>query len=365
MGSKRKMFITGGIIGIVAAILMKFGNPGNMGMCIACFWRDIAGALGLHRAAVVQYIRPEIIGIIFGAFIISYLTGDFKVRGGSSPLIRFVFGFFLMIGALVFLGCPLRMIIRLANGDLNALVGLVGYVFGIFIGVQFLKKGYSLGKNYEQSKVAGFFFPIFALVLLIFLVVRPAFILFSTEGPGSMGAPVILSLALGAVVGVCLQRSRICTAGGFRDLILIKDSHFLWGILGIFVFTLIGNLILNFNKFNLGFIEQPIAHNDFLFNFLGMTLVGLCSVLLGGCPIRQTILASQGDTDAGITVIGLIVGAAFAHNFGLAASGTGVPVNGKIAVIIGIVFVLFVAYGIVLGNNKKVSKDAKGVSANV
>lgn len=365
MGSKRKMFISGGIIGIVAAILMKFGNPGNMGMCIACFWRDIAGALGLHRAAVVQYIRPEIIGIIFGAFIISYLTGDFKVRGGSSPLIRFVLGFFLMIGALVFLGCPLRMLIRLANGDLNALVGLVGYVFGIFIGVQFLKKGYSLGKNYEQSKIAGFLFPIFALVLLIFLVVKPAFILFSTEGPGSMGAPVVLSLVLGGVVGICLQRSRICTAGGFRDLILIKDSHFLWGILGIFVFTLIGNLVLNFNKFNLGFIEQPIAHNDFLFNFLGMTLVGLCSVLLGGCPIRQTILASQGDTDAGITVIGLIVGAAFAHNFGLAASGAGVPVNGKIAVIIGIVFVLFVAYSIVTSNNRRASKESKGVSANV
>jgi YedE family putative selenium metabolism protein len=365
MGSKRKMFIFGGIIGIIAAILMKLGNPGNMGMCIACFWRDIAGALGLHKAGVVQYIRPEIIGIIFGAFSISYLTGDFKVKGGSSPLIRFILGFFLMIGGLVFLGCPLRMILRLANGDLNALVGLMGYIAGIFIGVQFLKKGYSLGKNYDQPKIAGYLFPIFAVVLLIFLVVKPAFILFSTEGPGSMAAPVIISLLAGAIVGICLQRSRICTAGGFRDLILIRDTHFLWGILGIFIFTLIGNLVLNFEKFNFGFTGQPIAHNDFLFNFLGMTLVGLCSILLGGCPIRQTILASQGDTDAGITVIGLIVGAAFAHNFGLAASGNGVPTNGKIAVIIGIVFVLILASSIVLNNVKKVSKDSKGVSANV
>src|SRR5690606_10206537 len=154
MNSKRKIFIYGGVIGLIAAILMKLGNPGNMGMCIACFWRDIAGALGLHKAGVVQYIRPEIIGIIFGAFSISYLTGDFKVKGGSSPLIRFILGFFLMIGGLVFLGCPLRMILRLANGDLNALVGLMGYIAGIFIGVQFLKKGYSLGKNYDQPKIA-------------------------------------------------------------------------------------------------------------------------------------------------------------------------------------------------------------------
>ena len=253
MGSKRKMFIYGGVIGLIGAILMKLGNPGNMGICIACFWRDIAGALGLHRAEVVQYIRPEIIGIIFGSFIVSYMTGDFKVRGGSSPLIRFVLGFFLMIGALVFLGCPLRMLLRLGNGDLNAIIGLIGYVVGIYIGVQFLKKGYTLGRNIDQPKFVGFIFPIIALILLIFLVVKPAFILFSTEGPGSMAAPIIVALVAGAVVGIALQRSRICTAGGFRDAILIKDYHFLWGLIGIFVFNLIGNLVFNFSTFKLGF----------------------------------------------------------------------------------------------------------------
>jgi uncharacterized protein len=46
---------------VLAPILVKLGNPGNMGICVACFSRDIAGALGLHRAATVQYIRPEII----------------------------------------------------------------------------------------------------------------------------------------------------------------------------------------------------------------------------------------------------------------------------------------------------------------
>ena len=356
MSGKRKMFVYGGIIGLIGAILMKFGNPGNMGICIACFWRDIAGALGLHRAEVVQYIRPEIIGIIFGAFTISYFTGDFKVRGGSSPLIRFVLAFFLMIGALVFLGCPLRMVLRLANGDLNALVGLAGYISGIFIGVQFLKKGYTLGKSVDQAKVTGFIFPIIAVILLIFLVIRPAFILFSTEGPGSMAAPILLSLVLGAIVGIVLQRSRICTAGAFRDIILIKDSHFLWGMIGLLAFALVGNLVLNFDSFNLGFLDQPISHSNHLWNFLSMTLVGLSSVLLGGCPIRQTILVSQGDTDAGVTIFGLIFGAAFAHNFGLASSGAGPTSNGKFAVIIGFIFILIIAYGVLM-NNKKVQKE--------
>ena len=57
----------GAIIGVLAPLLQKLGNPGNMGICVACFERDIAGGVGLHRAAVVQYIRPEIIGFVLGA----------------------------------------------------------------------------------------------------------------------------------------------------------------------------------------------------------------------------------------------------------------------------------------------------------
>ncbi len=59
---------TGAIIGIIAIALQLLGNPGNMGVCVACFERDIAGALGLHHAAVVQYLRPEILGMGLGAF---------------------------------------------------------------------------------------------------------------------------------------------------------------------------------------------------------------------------------------------------------------------------------------------------------
>ena len=43
----------GAFIGVFAALLQKWGNPANMGICVACFDRDIAGALGLHRAAIV------------------------------------------------------------------------------------------------------------------------------------------------------------------------------------------------------------------------------------------------------------------------------------------------------------------------
>ena len=112
----------GAAVGLAAIFLMLLGNPANMGFCIACFLRDIAGACGLHNAAKVQYVRPEIIGLVLGALAMSLATREFRARAGSAPAVRFVLGGFVMIGALAFLGCPLRMVLRLGGGNLNALV---------------------------------------------------------------------------------------------------------------------------------------------------------------------------------------------------------------------------------------------------
>lgn len=333
--------IAGGIIGIISVALVLMGNPANMGFCLACFIRDTAGGLGLHRAEAVQYIRPEIIGLILGAMGLSMARGEFSPRGGSSPITRFFLGFFVMIGCLMFLGCPFRMVLRLAGGDLNAVVGLVGFVAGIVIGVFFLKRGYSLRRTYKQGQGEGILLPLIQIALLILVVAAPAFIFFTAEGPGAKHAAIIISLAGGLIVGALAQYTRLCMVGGFRDMILFREPKLLIGFCMIFVTALIGNLVLG--KFNLGFTEQPVAHNDALWNFLGMLLAGFGCCLLGGCPLRQMVMAGEGNTDSAITYLGLLVGAAFCHNFGLAASGKGPTPNGKVAVIIGLIVLFIIA----------------------
>ncbi|HHX75237.1 MAG TPA: YedE-related selenium metabolism membrane protein [Firmicutes bacterium] len=339
---RKKILLSGLLVGFLGVLLVRFGNPANMGVCIACFLRDISGGLGLHRAAPVQYIRPEISGFILGAFLIAVFTGEFRARGGSSPLVRFLIGMAVMIGALTFLGCPLRMVLRLAAGDLNALVGLAGFVFGIFIGVQFLKKGFSLGRSHRLPMANGLAMPVLALVLLVLVAAAPAFIFFSESGPAASKAPLLLSLAAGLLIGWAVQRTRLCQIGCFRDLLLIKDPHLLYGTIGIFGAALIMNLV--FGYFKLGFADQPVAHSDGLWNFIGLAVVGLGATLLGGCPLRQLVLSGEGDTDAAMTVLGLIAGAAFSHNFGLAASAAGVTPAGQIGVIIAAAFLLVVGF---------------------
>ncbi|UTC64025.1 YedE-related selenium metabolism membrane protein [Treponema sp. OMZ 788] len=335
------VIVTGAVIGIAALVLVRFGNPGNMGFCIACFLRDIAGALKLHNAGVVQYMRPEVIGLVIGAFVLAVAKKEFKPRGGSAAFTRFTLGFFVMIGALVFLGCPLRMFLRLGAGDLNAIFGLIGFVVGIVIGIFFLNKNFSLNRAYNQSKQEGVIPIIFMIVFFILLVAFPSVLAFSEKGPGSMKAPIFLALAIGLVVGGLAQRSRMCTAGGIRDAIMLKDFHLLWGSITVVVTVLIGSFILG--KFNLGFAGQPVAHTDGLWNALGMVLVGWASVLLGGCPLRQLILTGEGNSDSAVTVVGLIAGAAFAHNFGLASSPKGPTSAGMIAVVVGLILTAFVS----------------------
>lgn len=353
--SKARLALGGAIMGVVAACLAVFGNPKNMAICTACFIRDIAGALKLQTVETVQYFRPEIVGIVLGAFIIALLAKEFKVTAGSAPLVRFLLGFMMMVGALVFLGCPLRMVLRLSAGDLNALVGLIGFALGVFTGTFALKRGFSLGPAHPTAAPNGYVLPASLLVLLVLSVATAGLFAVSEKGPGSLHAPVIASLVGGLVFGAVAQRCRTCFAGSIRDIILMGNFDLISIIGGIFVVMLVYNVITG--NFNLSFTGQPVAHARHLWNLLGMYVVGFAAVLAGGCPLRQLIMAGQGSGDAAVTFLGLLIGAAFAHNFklasGAAAAATadtaavpgGPGLNGQIAVIACILVLFVIGFG--------------------
>jgi YedE family putative selenium metabolism protein len=338
----------GAFIGVFAALLQKWGNPGDMGICVACFERDMAGAIGFHRAAVAQYMRPEIIGFVLGSLIAAYLFKEFRPRVGSAPIVRFMLGAFAMIGALIFLGCPWRALLRFSAGDGNAIFGLLGLIAGIWIGTRFLKNGYNLGRTEQTYTSVGWLLPLTILSFFILMLIFPqiqgeeksGILFYSIKGPGSMHAPIIASLLLGLCIGFLAQRSRFCTMGAFRDLILFRQAHLFTGLAALAVCAFITNLIAG--QFHPGFAGQPVAHTMGIWNFGGMVVAGLAFCLAGGCPGRQLFLAGEGDGDAAIFVLGMIVGAGFSHNFGLASSPNGVGPHGIAAVIIGLLGCLFI-----------------------
>lgn len=348
--NKKTLALSGAILGAIGALLAFMGNPKNMAICIACFIRDSAGAMKLHQAAVVQYLRPEIVGIVCGAFLIALITKEYRSTAGSAPMIRFILGMIMMIGSLVFLGCPLRMLIRMSAGDLNAYVALIGFVAGVYTGTLALKRGFSLGRAYTVEKCSGYVLPIILVVLLILSVTTSLFAV-SESGPGSMHAPVLIALAGGLLFGAIAQKCRTCFAGCIRDVLLMRNFDLLTIIGGFFVVMVIFNLVNG--GFKLSFTGQPVAHAQHIWNILGMYAVGFAAVLAGGCPLRQLVLAGQGSSDSAVTFLGLLVGAACCHNFGLAgvaasaataekaAVAGGPGINGQIA-LIACIIILFV-----------------------
>jgi len=344
--SRIGIIFVGAFIGVVAAFLQREGNPGNMGFCVACFERDIAGALGLHGS--LAYIRPEIIGFVLGSLVASLVFREFKARTGSAPIVRFVLGFFAMIGALVFLGCPWRALLRLAGGDPNAILGIAGLVAGVFVGTLFIRQGFSLGRNGKALPEVGLVLPAIAVMLLILLVwdpVNDSGTDIIRETPTIPHAVLGLSLGIGLAVGFLAQRSRFCTIAGIRDTILIRDYHLLLGVIALVVAAFVTNLAFDQFDPGEGWVGQPAAHDEGLWNFMGMLLAGLGFTFAGGCPGRQLILSGEGDGDAGIFVIGMVAGAAFSHNFFIASTGKGTSDWGPEAVIFGLI--LFVIIGFV------------------
>jgi hypothetical protein len=295
-------------------------------------------------------MRPEIIGFVLGALIAALSFNDFRPRAGSAPIVRFVLGVWAMIGALVFLGCPWRAMLRLSGGDGNAILGLLGLVFGIFIGTRFLKSGYTLGRENKTYPAVGLLLPGIMILFLALMLIFPqlqdqnksGILFYSLKGPGAMHAPLIISLIVGLGVGFIAQRSRFCTMGAFRDLLLFKQTHLLGGVIALIVAAFAVNLVVG--QFHPGFAEQPVAHDLHIWNFLGMALAGLAFALAGGCPGRQLFMAGEGDGDAAVFVLGMIVGAAFSHNFGLASSPAGVGPYGIQAVFLGLAVCLAIGF---------------------
>ena len=226
----------------------------------------------------------------------------------------------------------------------------LGFAAGVFTGTIALKHGFSLGRAHETGKINGAVLPV-VLVVLFVLSLTTTLFAFSEKGPGSMHAPALLALAVALLFGAIAQKCRTCFAGSIRDVILMRNFDLITVIGGLFAVMMVFNLATG--GFKLSFAGQQVAHSQHIWNILGLYAVGFAAVLAGGCPLRQLVLAGQGSSDSAVTFLGLLVGAAFCHNFGLAASAAaaatadtpaapgGLAMAGKAAVI-GCIVILFI-----------------------
>ncbi|MGA1870005.1 MAG: YedE family putative selenium transporter [bacterium] len=331
--------VTGTLLGVVGVILVCLGNPINSGFCVSCFMEHIAGALHLHSIERMSYLRPEILGFILGSFLCAYLTGTFKPKSGISlPLVRLLMGIYIMIGAGLFIGCPIKAAFRLGAGDLTAIAGILGFIAGVWVGLGFIKNRFTLERKREAHPIDAFLLPLLIIFLILAYGIKAHFLITGTYGPAAMHAPFLIALIVSVGIGFSAQRSTFCMMAGVRNFLMSKDTLLLSGILSLLVSSLVMCLALGY--FKLGMFGQPGSHLAHGWSFGGMFLVGALSTFANGCPFRQLIMAGEGNIDAGITVIGMLIGAGIVHNWLLRSTLAGPTFQGEIALLTGIIFIL-------------------------
>jgi len=147
-------WIAGTIIGFLAASLQRIASmtaPPAYGFCMACHARDLINSIlnslagtNLGVAPIVTSIPTlTVIGVLAGAFAAALLFKEFrltKAKSYVSYLKMFILGVLVMNFALILSACPIRTALRVAHGDLIAVVGLICIGIGAIVATMALEK---------------------------------------------------------------------------------------------------------------------------------------------------------------------------------------------------------------------------------
>ena len=142
----------------------------------------------------------------------------------------------------------------------------------------------------------------------------------------------LLTLILGLIIGFLAQRSGFCSIGGMRDLFLFKHTRLFIGYLSLIASAFLSYMIFNaiiteaFPNFVLNGktdLLKPLpgapgglTNNAYvILAIIGGFMMGLLGVILGGCPLRQTIMGFEGNLKSIFFIIGMCVGAILFHTY--------------------------------------------------
>ncbi len=101
---------------------------------------------------------------------------------------------------------------------------------------------------------------------------------------------VISGLLCGAILGFVLQRGRFCLTGGFRDLVIAKDTRMFSALLVAISIQSIGVYAL----ISWGFVQFTSGPFHWLATALGSFVFGIGIVLAGGCATGTWYRSAEG-----------------------------------------------------------------------
>src|SRR5438034_1686332 len=104
-----QMGIVSGILAVTAGALFEVRPPEAYGLCMACHGRDLVNwtinaATGTHLVvAQASLVFPVLttVGVLLGAFVAAWTSGEFRAWTPDHPVKTFVYGGVVMTCALI------------------------------------------------------------------------------------------------------------------------------------------------------------------------------------------------------------------------------------------------------------------------
>jgi hypothetical protein len=141
--------IVAGLLAVTVQVFFGVRPPPAYGICVACHARDVVNWTTNHllgtnwEVAPVSVITPVLttIGLLVGASLAARRNREYRPVALGQHWRSLVLGALAITGALIAAGCPTRLVLLSAYGDILGLIAVVSVAIGIVAGTWLLRRG--------------------------------------------------------------------------------------------------------------------------------------------------------------------------------------------------------------------------------
>jgi hypothetical protein len=141
--------VAAGLLAVGVQVFFNVKPPPAYGICMACHPRDMVNWLSNHLLGTRWELAPvsatlpllTTVGLVIGASFAARRNREFRWLSLGKRARSFLLGLLVMNAALAVLGCPTRLLLLTAYGEILGLIGVIGLILGIVAGTLLLKNG--------------------------------------------------------------------------------------------------------------------------------------------------------------------------------------------------------------------------------
>lgn len=260
-------------------------------------------------------------GIILGVLLAAFLAREFKLRFGDwkGYLVGFTGGVLMGFGTVITPPCNIGGFYSATMAlSLSGMLMVVGLLFGAYVGGMFLKNQATKAAmeiDFSSAIEGAATIPAkkskqpLAAILIVGVLIA-AVIIYSAQGmPKHAGL-----LIFGTAFGIIFQRSRLCFAAAFREILVSRNGAMMkWILLSIALGTLAFAVLKS-----QGYQQDHFVLPAGLHTVVGGFIFGIGMAIAGGCGIGILWRSAEGYVRAWFALLG-----------GMLAAGSWVLIYGK------------------------------------